>query len=69
MLVAALSLVLVCTCASAGIDTTLGNVVTISGYSSASPYVYLFLTGPNLPVNGVALHDITQRADQGGSPG
>jgi hypothetical protein len=28
--------------------------------------VYLFLTGPNLPENGVALHDITKRADQGG---
>jgi hypothetical protein len=27
--------------------------------------VYLFLTGPNLPVNGVALNNITARADKG----
>ena len=27
--------------------------------------MYLFLTGPNLPVNGVALNDITARADKG----
>ena len=52
--------------ASAGIQTALGDDVTISGYSTAGPYVYLFLTGPNLPVNGVALNDITKRADQGG---
>lgn len=44
----------------------MGDSVTLSGYSSGSPYVYLFLTGPNLPVNGVALNDITKRADQGG---
>jgi hypothetical protein len=53
-------------CADSGIQTTLGSTVTLSGYSSSGPYVYLFLTGPNLPVNGVALNDITKRADQGG---
>jgi hypothetical protein len=52
--------------AAPGIRTTMGDAVTLSGYSSGSPYVYLFLTGPNLPVNGVALNDITKRADQGG---
>ena len=52
--------------ASSGIQTTLGSNVPLSGYSSAGPYVYLFLTGPNLPENGVALNDITKRADQGG---
>ena len=52
--------------AASGIRTTMGDSVTLSGYSSGSPYVYLFLTGPNLPVNGVALNDITKRADQGG---
>jgi hypothetical protein len=52
--------------ASPGIQTMLGDDVTISGYSSVGPYVYLFLTGPNLPENGVALHDITLKADQGG---
>jgi hypothetical protein len=52
--------------ASPNIQTVLGDEVTISGYSTAGAYVYLFLTGPNLPENGVALHDITKRADQGG---
>jgi len=52
--------------ASPGIQAAMGEDVTISGYSTAGPYVYLFLTGPNLPVNGVALNDITKRADQGG---
>jgi PEGA domain len=51
--------------ASPGIRTALGDEVTIAGYSTAGPYVYLFLTGPNLPENGVALHDISKRADQG----
>ena len=51
---------------SPGIQASLGSKVTISGYSYGSPWVYLFLTGPNLPVNGVALNDITKRADQGG---
>ena len=52
--------------AASGIRTAMGDSVTLSGYSSGSPYVYLFLTGPNLPVNGVALNDISRRADQGG---
>ncbi len=52
--------------ASTGIQTSMGDDVTISGYSTAGAFVYLFLTGPNLPENGVALHDITKRADQGG---
>ena len=44
----------------------MGDVVTLSGYSYSGPYVYLFLTGPNLPANGVALTNIYDRADQGG---
>jgi hypothetical protein len=52
--------------AYSGIQTVMGDEVTISGYATSGPYVYLFLTGPNLPENGVALHDITKRADQGG---
>jgi hypothetical protein len=52
--------------ASSGIQTSMGDEVTISGYATSGPYVYLFLTGPNLPENGVALHDITKRADKGG---
>jgi len=43
-----------------------GDTITLSGYSPESSTVYLFLTGPNLPSNGVALDDITSRADQGG---
>jgi hypothetical protein len=52
--------------AASGIQTAMGDVVTLSGYSPSSPFVYLFLTGPNLPVNGVALDNINRRADQGG---
>lgn len=51
--------------ASGGIQTYLGDTVPLSGYSYGSPWVYLFLTGPNLPVNGVALHNINLYADQG----
>jgi hypothetical protein len=45
----------------------LGNVVTLSGYSYTGNTVYLFLTGPNLPPNGVALDNINRLADQGGA--
>lgn len=51
--------------ASGGIQTYLGDTVPLSGYSYGSPWVYLFLTGPNLPVNGVALNNINLRADEG----
>lgn len=51
--------------AYSGIQTFMGDEVTISGFATSGPYVYLFLTGPNLPENGIALHDITRRADQG----
>jgi hypothetical protein len=52
--------------AASGIQVALGDEVELAGYATSGPYVYLFLTGPNLPVNGVALHDISKRADQGG---
>src|SRR4030042_253278 len=45
----------------------LGDVVTLSGYSYTGNTVYLFLTGPNLPPNGVALDNINRYADQGGA--
>ncbi len=45
----------------------LGSVVTLSGYSYTGTTVYLFLTGPNLPSNGVALDNINRLADQGGT--
>jgi hypothetical protein len=59
--------ILICSAsASPGITATFGDKVPLSGYSYGSPWVYLFLTGPNLPVNGVALNDISKHADQGG---
>src|SRR5512137_1157543 len=50
---------------AAGIQVYTGDIVTLQGYSTGSQTVYLFLTGPNLPVNGVALDNINARADQG----
>jgi len=38
----------------------------LSGYAYGSDTVYLFLTGPNLPVNGVALGNVDRPTDQGG---
>lgn len=51
---------------ASGIQAAMGDEVRIAGYATSGPYVYLFLTGPNLPVNGVALHDISKRAELGG---
>lgn len=51
--------------ASGGIVAYQGDTITLQGYSYGSSTIYLFLTGPNLPVNGVALNDITARADEG----
>jgi hypothetical protein len=47
-------------------ETFLGDMVLLSGFSSGSDTVYLFLTGPNLPVNGVALDNVNRATDQGG---
>lgn len=52
--------------AAPGIQASMGDVIPLSGYSYSGQTVYLFLTGPNLPVNGVALNDISKRADEGG---
>ncbi len=43
----------------------LGETITLHGVSYIGDYVYLFLTGPGLPANGVTLTDTSQRADQG----
>ena len=51
--------------ATALIQTYIGDVVTLSGYSYSGDYVYLFLTGPNLNPNGVAIDNIYRSADQG----
>ena len=56
MLIAGLAFVTGIAAASPGIQTVMGDDVVLSGYSTSGPYVYLFLTGPNLPENGVALH-------------
>ena len=52
--------------AASAIQASVGDIVPLEGYSYGSQNVYLFLTGPNLPVNGVALNDISKHADQGG---
>jgi hypothetical protein len=50
---------------SDSIEAYMGETITFHGVSYGSNTVYLFLTGPNLPANGVPLHDIMQHADQG----
>jgi hypothetical protein len=51
--------------ADVSIEGYLGETITLHGVSYVGGNVYLFLTGPNLPANGVTLTDISQRADQG----
>ncbi|MDP3395950.1 MAG: PEGA domain-containing protein [Methanoregula sp.] len=52
--------------AAPGIQASFGDIIPLSGYSYSSQTVYLYVTGPNLPVNGVALNDISKRAEDGG---
>jgi PEGA domain len=52
--------------AAGQMQVSLGNMVKLSGYSYSGDTVYLFLTGPNLPSNGVALDNINRLADNGG---
>ncbi|MCK7484616.1 MAG: hypothetical protein MZU97_03045 [Bacillus subtilis] len=63
----ALTCILLISSASAtlGIQASLGDTIPLAGYSYGSQTVYLFLTGPNLPANGVALNDISKRSDEG----
>jgi len=65
MIVLVACLFLAATVSAAGIQAVSGETIPLSGYSPTSNQVYLFLTGPNLPTNGVALNDITKRADEG----
>jgi hypothetical protein len=61
------SLILITGASAAGTKTAyLGEMVTLSGSSPGSDIVYLFMTGPNLPSNGVALNNINRRTDMGG---
>jgi len=43
----------------------LGDTIILQGDSYRGNQVFLFMTGPGLPENGVTLTDVTQRADQG----
>jgi hypothetical protein len=43
----------------------LGETITLHGFSYVGDSVYLFLTGPGLPENGVTLTNTDLRADQG----
>jgi len=51
--------------ADANIEAELGDTLTLHGISYKGSSVYLFMTGPDLPVNGVSLTDVSQRADKG----
>ena len=43
----------------------MGDTITLHGFSYIGDSVYLFLTGPGLPENGVTLTNTALRADQG----
>lgn len=51
--------------ADVSIEEVMGETITFHGFSYLGDSVYLFLTGPGLPENGVTLTDTSQRADQG----
>lgn len=51
--------------ADVDIEAALGDTITLHGVSYVGDRVYLFMTGPGLPANGVTLTDTSQRADQG----
>ena len=43
----------------------LGDVIGLQGVSNQGTSVYLFMTGPGLPTDGVTLTDVTEQAAQG----
>jgi hypothetical protein len=51
--------------ADLNIEAELGDTINLHGVSYVGDRVYLFMTGPGLPENGVMLTDVSQRADQG----
>ena len=51
--------------ADISMEADLGDTINLHGVSFTGDKVYLFLTGPGLPANGVVLTDTSQRADQG----
>lgn len=46
-----------CSVSSAGLNAVLGDDVALGGNAPGADSVFLFLTGPNLPSNGVRLDD------------
>lgn len=62
-----LACLLVSAAAAADIEMegTLGETINLHGVSYVGDKVYLFLTGPGLPDNGVTLTNTDLRADQG----
>jgi hypothetical protein len=51
--------------ADVSIEGVMGETITLHGVSYVGNSVYLFLTGPGLPANGVTLTNTDLRADQG----
>jgi hypothetical protein len=51
--------------ADLNLEAELGDTINLHGVSYVGDRVYLFMTGPGLPENGVMLTDVSQRADQG----
>ena len=51
--------------ADASIEADLGDTLTLHGSSFTGSSVYLFMTRPGLPANGVALNNVTQPGAQG----
>lgn len=51
--------------ASGEIEAYFGETIPLQGYCFGSQTAYLYLTGPNLPANGVMLNNINMRADEG----
>jgi len=49
------------------ISAAIGDQVPLAGFAPGSDRVYLFLTGPNLPANGVRLDDISAPVISGDS--
>jgi len=60
-----ISLIPVATAADIEMEGYLGDTFSLGGFSYVGDSVYLFMTGPGLPANGVTLADTTLRADQG----